>query len=96
MIRNDVWVFKRNQSNGFIQGINALKLYKDQSGIEQNFGLLKDPVIVNGIILKKQTRIEVLGLALLIALLIRRLMERCMRHYLFDPEKTFNNQNLFD
>jgi hypothetical protein len=56
-----------------------------QSGIEQNFGFLKDPVIVNSIFLKKPTCIEVLGLVLLIALLIWRLMERCMRHYL---EKT--------
>lgn len=62
-----------------------LELYKNQSGIEQNFGFLKDPVIVNSIFLKKPTRIEVLGLVLLIALLIWRLMERCMRHHL---EKT--------
>jgi transposase len=59
-----------------------LELYKNQSGIEQNFGFLKDPVIVNSIFLKKPTRIEVLGLILLIALLIWRLMERCMRHHL--------------
>jgi len=65
--------------------LTLLELYKNQSGIEQNFGFLKDPVIVNSIFLKKPTRIEVLGLVLLIALLIWRLMERCMRHYL---EKT--------
>jgi len=59
-----------------------LELYKDQGGIEQNFGFLKDPVIVNSIFLKKPHRIEVLGLVLLIALLIWRLMERCMRRYL--------------
>jgi len=59
-----------------------LKLYKEQGGIEQNFGFLKDPVIVNSIFLKKPNRIEVLGLVLLIALLIWRLMERCMRQYL--------------
>lgn len=64
---------------------SLLELYKNQSGIEQNFGFLKDPVIVNSIFLKKPSRIEVLGLVLLIALLIWRLMERCMRHYL---EKT--------
>ena len=64
---------------------SLLELYKDQSGIEQNFGFLKDPVIVNSIFLKKPTRIEVLGLVLLIALLIWRLMERCMRQHL---EKT--------
>ena len=59
-----------------------LDLYKDQSGIEQNFGFLKDPVIVNSIFLKKPSRIEVLGLVLLVALLIWRLMERCMRRHL--------------
>ncbi len=58
-----------------------LQLYKSQSGIEQNFGFLKDPAIINGIFLKKTTRIEVLGLILLIALLIWRLMERAMRQY---------------
>jgi len=57
-------------------------LYKDQGGIEQNFSFLKDPVIVNSIFLKKPRRIEVLGLVLLIALLIWRLMERCMRKYI--------------
>ncbi len=65
--------------------VTLLTLYKNQSGIEQNFGFLKDPVIVNSIFLKKPNRIEVLGLVLLIALLIWRLMERCMRLHL---EKT--------
>jgi len=59
-----------------------LVLYKDQGGIEQNFSFLKDPVIVNSIFLKKPHRIEVLGLVLLIALLIWRLMEKCMRKYI--------------
>lgn len=62
--------------------VTLLELYKNQSGIEQNFGFLKDPVIVNSIFLKKPTRIEVLGLVLIIALLIWRLMERCMRLHL--------------
>lgn len=59
-----------------------LQLYKNQHGIEQNFGFLKDPVIVNSIFLKSPQRIEVLGLVLLIALLIWRLMERSMRQYI--------------
>ena len=62
-----------------------LRLYKNQSGIEQNFGFLKDPAIINGIFFKKVARIEVLGLILLIALLIWRLMERSMRKYT-EPE----------
>jgi len=59
-----------------------LRLYKNQNGIEKNFGFLKDPVIVNSIFLKKPHRIEVLGLVLLISLLIWRLMERCMRQHI--------------
>lgn len=58
-----------------------LQLYKEQNGIEKNFGFLKDPVIVNSLFLKKPERIEVLGMILLIALLIWRLIERCMRQY---------------
>ena len=59
-----------------------LKAYKDQYGIEQNFGFLKDPVIVNSIFLKKPERIEVLGLVLLLSLLVWRLIEREMRQYI--------------
>ena len=58
-----------------------LTVYKEQNGIEQNFGFLKDPLIVNSIFLKKPERIEALGLILLLALLIWRLMERSMREY---------------
>jgi transposase len=65
--------------------LELLKAYKDQHGIEQNFGFLKDPVIVNSIFLKKPERIEVLGLVLLLSLLIWRLLERAMRNY---AEKT--------
>jgi transposase len=53
--------------------------YKDQHGTEQNYGFLKDPVIVNRLFLKKPERIEALGLIFLLALLIWRLMERAMR-----------------
>jgi transposase len=59
-----------------------LRLYKNQDGIERNFSFLKDQVIVNSIFLKKNHRIEVLGLVLLISLLIWRLMEHCMRRYI--------------
>ena len=59
-----------------------ISAYKDQYGIEQNFGFLKDPVIVNSIFLKRPERIEVLGLVLLLSLLIWRLIEREMRRYI--------------
>jgi transposase len=58
-----------------------LKVYKEQHGIEQNFAFLKDPVIVNSIFIKKPHRIEALGLVLLLALLIWRLMERSLRKH---------------
>src|SRR5438093_5353929 len=57
----------------------VLTVYKEQHGTEQNYGFLKDPVIVNSLFLKKPERIEALGLVLLLALLIWRLMERQMR-----------------
>jgi transposase len=56
-------------------------VYKEQHGVEQNYGFLKDAVIVNSLFLKKPERIEALGLVLLLALLIWRLMERSMRDY---------------
>jgi len=60
---------------------DVLKAYKEQHGIEQNYSFLKDPVIVNSLFLKKPERIEALGMVLLLALLIWRLMERSMRAY---------------
>jgi transposase len=56
-----------------------LSVYKEQHGTEQNYGFLKDPVIVNSLFLKKPERIEALGLVLLLSLLLWRLMERQMR-----------------
>ena len=58
---------------------NVLRVYKEQHGIEQNFGFLKDPLIVNSLFLKKPERIEALGLVLLLALLLWRLIERTLR-----------------
>jgi len=60
---------------------DILTAYKDQHGTEQNYGFLKDPVIVNSLFLKKPERIEALGLILLLALLLWRVMERAMRTY---------------
>ena len=60
---------------------DILAVYKDQHGTEQNYGFLKDPVIVHSLFLKQPERIEALGLILLLALLIWRLMERAMRRH---------------
>ena len=59
--------------------LEMLKTYKEQDGIEKNFGFLKDPLIVNDVFLKKPSRIEALGFVLVLALLLSRLMERAMR-----------------
>jgi transposase len=66
---------------------DVLKVYKEQHGTEQNYGFLKDPVIVNSLFLKNAERIEALGLVLLLALLLWRVMERTMRLYV-DTTKT--------
>lgn len=54
---------------------------QNQHGTEQNYGCLNDPVIVNSLFLKKPESIEALGLILLPALLLGRVMERAMRTY---------------
>ena len=56
-----------------------LTAYKGQNAIEANFSFLKDPLVVNDIFIKTPSRIEVLGMVLIIALMIWRLMERAMR-----------------
>ena len=65
-----------------------LAAYKEQHGIERNFGFLKDPLIVNDIFLKKPERIEVLGFILLVSLLVWNLMEHMMRSYLKRTDST--------
>ena len=65
-----------------------LRTYKDQHAIENNFSFLKDDQIVNAIFLKREERIEVLGLILLIALLIWRLIEHTMRSELKAADET--------
>jgi transposase len=59
----------------------VLRAYKAQHGVEQNFAFLQDPVIVNSLFLKKPERIEALGLVLLLALLLWRLVERALRSH---------------
>jgi transposase len=56
-----------------------LHAYKEQHGLERNFGFVKDPAIVESVFLDTPERIEALALILLTALLIWRLMERSMR-----------------
>ena len=70
-----------------------LKTYKEQDGIEKNFGFLKDPLIVNDVFLKKPSRIEALGLVLVLALLLSRLMERAMRSKITEDGSTLQGLN---
>jgi transposase len=90
--RSDVIARKREEAACFVlltnvpqQGEMAhtarelLRAYKDQHGVEQNYAFLKDPLIVNSLFLKKPERIEALGLVLLLALLLWRLVERALR-----------------
>ena len=66
----------------------VLTAYKEQHGIERNFGFLKDPLFVNDIFLKRPDRIEVLGFILLTSLLVWNLMEHVMRQCLKRTDST--------
>jgi transposase len=68
-----------NEGEGRYSAEQILRTYKEQNGIEKNFGFLKDDRIVNALFLKRPERLEALGLILLIALLIWRLIELVMR-----------------
>jgi len=59
-----------------------LRTYKGQYSIENDFAFLKDPLIVNDLFLKTPSRIDALGMILIIALMVWRLMERSMRLHL--------------
>jgi len=74
---------------------DVLLTYKAQNGVERDFAFLKDPIIVNNIFLKKASRIDVLGMVFIIALMIWRLMERNMRAYVANTNEELpglNNQ----
>lgn len=58
---------------------DILTVSKEHHGTEQNDGLLTDPVMVKSLFLKKPECIEALGLVLLLALLLWRLMARALR-----------------
>jgi transposase len=77
-----------DQEAGGYSAEQILRTYKEQQGIEKNFGFLKDDQIVNALFLKRPERIEALGLILLISLLIWRLMELVMSTELQAREAT--------
>jgi len=65
-----------------MDGRKLLQTYKGQYGVESDFAFLKEPLIVNDIFLKKPSRIDALGMILIVALIVWRLMQRSMRAYL--------------
>jgi transposase len=69
------------QGNTAQTGVDLLRAYKEQHGIERNFSFLKDPLIVNDMFLKKPERIEVLGAILMMALLVWNLIEHTLREH---------------
>src|SRR4029434_2638246 len=71
----------------------VLRAYKEQHGVEHNFAFFKDPVIVNSLFLKKPERIEALGLVLLLALLLWRLVERALRVHVETTGSTLTGWN---
>ena len=75
------------EGQGAMQAEKLLRTYKGQYGVESDFAFLKDPLIVNDLFLKTPSRIDALGMVLIIALMVWRLMERTMRAYV-ENEKT--------
>ncbi|NCC85617.1 MAG: IS1634 family transposase [Clostridia bacterium] len=76
-----------------LDSLGVLRTYKGQYGVENDFAFLKDPLIVNDLFLKTPARIDALGVVLVIALLVARLMEVHMRRYLEIHGKTVSGLN---
>ena len=66
----------------------VLRTYKGQYGVESDFAFLKDPLVVNDLFIKTPSRIDALGMILIIALMIWRLMERSMRAHVENANTT--------
>ena len=75
------------------KGIDILRIYKEQDGIERNFAFLKDPLVANDVFLKTPRRIEAMGLVLALSLLAWRLMERTMRRKAKEEHLTLQGWN---
>ncbi len=75
------------EGTGGMDSATLLRTYKGQYGVENDFSFLKDPLIVNDLFLKTPSRVDVLGMVLIIALMVWRLMERSMRTYVKTTNK---------
>jgi transposase len=71
-----------DSGEGALDSAGILRTYKGQYGVESDFAFLKDPLVVNDLFLKTPARIDALGMVLIVALMIYRLMERSMRLHL--------------
>ena len=80
--RAGCFVLLTNVSVESLDAKELLRTYKGQMGVESSFAFLKDPLVVNDLFLKKPSRIDALGMVLILSLLVWRLMERQMRLYL--------------
>ena len=67
------------EGDGAMDAGRLLGTYKGQYSVESDFAFLKDPLVVNDIFIKTPSRIDALGMVLIIALMVWRLMERSMR-----------------
>lgn len=82
------FVLLTNVPQDDLDSLGVLRTYKGQYGVESDFAFLKDPLVVNDLFLKTPARIDALGMILVIALLVARLMEIHMRRYLDVHEET--------
>lgn len=71
-----------------LDSAGVLRTYKGQYSIESDFAFLKDPLVVNDLFLKTPSRIDALGMILIIALIVWRIIERSMRLYLEQTQTT--------
>lgn len=72
---------------GKISDIEVLTEYKEQSSVEINFKILKDPYFVDEIYLKNPNRVEAFGYILLLALMVYTLIEYQVREALSKEEE---------
>jgi len=76
------------EGDGALDAARLLRTYKGQYGVESDFAFLKDPLVVNDLFLKTPSRIDALGMVLIIALMVWRLMERSMRAHVQNAKTT--------
>jgi len=62
-----------------LEADEALTLFKGQDGVEKRFGVLKGPLVVHPLFVHTDRRIEGLVFITLLALLVRAIVERCLR-----------------